>query len=288
MTALRVASLVPSATDILCALGLAEALVGVSHECDHPAAEGLPVLTQSRIPAAPAADPAEVDRAVSETVAAGDSLYVADRARLAELRPDVVVSQDICDVCAVEGNVARAALPEGARLVMLNATSIAGLDDDVSRLAEATDQAARGRQVLATLHERLEATRGIDGPRLLALEWSAPPFLGGHWVPELVAHVGARDVLATPGAASRRATWSEIAAAEPELVVFMPCGYHLEEAAAEAERCSELRALGKPVWATDATRLFSRCTLDAIAAGAETLAAIAQGRAPDARSARRV
>jgi iron complex transport system substrate-binding protein len=286
---MRVASLVPSATDLVASLGLAEHLVGVSHECDHPAARGKPVLTRSGVPAAPATAPAEVDRQVSEAVAEGRSLYVADRAGLAALRPDVVLSQDVCDVCAVEGSAAHAALPEGARLVMLSATSVTGLFEDLSRVAGALDALEAGERAAAGLRARLDAVRRrADGTRALTLEWSDPPFLGGHWVPELVAWVGGVDAMSAPGAPSRRSSYEELRAAEFDLAVFMPCGYALDEAAAEAEVSEALRALGCPVWATDATRLFSRCTPEAVAAGAECLAAILAGQAPAPEAARRV
>ncbi|MGF1466606.1 MAG: cobalamin-binding protein [Sandaracinaceae bacterium] len=285
---MRIASLVPSATDLVAALGLAEHLVGVSHECDHPAARGLPSLTRSRIPAAPASPPAEVDRAVRDTVQAGESLYVADRALLADLRPDLVLSQAICDVCAVEGQAAREALPAGARLLMVEATSLAGLETDVLRVAEAAGERERGAELVQRLMFALDELRGDGGPRMLTLEWGDPPFIGGHWVPELVELVGGTAALGRAGAPSRRATWPEAHASAPEVVVFLPCGYRLEEAAAEASRLEPLRAFERPEWATDAPRLFSRCTPDAVVEGARTLAAIARGESPAAAAARRV
>lgn len=284
---MRIATLVPSATDLVCDLGLADALVGVSHECDHPAAQGLPVLTRSNVPAAPATAPGEVDRAVNETVAAGDSLYVADRDRLAELAPDVVVGQSICDVCAVSEPLAQASLPAGADLVLLSATSIAGLKDDLTRLGQALGRSEAAAARIQALDAALDALPSADGQRVLALEWSDPPFLGGHWIPELVERVGGTHVLSGPGAPSRRATWAEIRDAEPRTVVFMPCGYGLDAARAEARACPSLLELDAEIWATDATRLYSRCTTEAVMLGAETLAQLLTGGpVPPDRAAR--
>ncbi|MGH3664950.1 MAG: ABC transporter substrate-binding protein, partial [Egibacteraceae bacterium] len=158
----RIASLIPSGTDVVVALGLADHLVGVSHECDHPAAEGLPVLTASVIDAAgrPGSPvPGEVDRQVTATVRAGDSLYIADRERLADLRPDLVLSQDVCDVCAVEGRQAAEGLPPGAELVMLRATGLAGLEADLRRVATAAGVSDRGEHLVADVRRGLDTVR---------------------------------------------------------------------------------------------------------------------------------
>jgi iron complex transport system substrate-binding protein len=286
---MRIATLVPSATDLVCALGLAEQLVGVSHECDHPAARDLPVVTRSGLPSAPETDPARVDEAVSAAIASGASLYVAERGRLAELGPDLVVGQAVCDVCAVGPDEAASALPEGARLLSLRATSLAGLREDLAQLGAATGRAREAEAEIEALEAELETLRGAGrGRRALALEWSDPPFLGGHWIPELFHRVGAEHLLAGPGEPSRRARWSDVRAAAPEVVVFMPCGYDLGGAKAEAEGCAPLLELGAEVWATDATRLFSRCTSAAVRAGAATLAALLSGAGPDPRAAVRV
>lgn len=277
---MRIASLIPSGTDIVAALGLGDRLVGVSHECDHPVAAGLPTLTASRIaaggrPGSP--PPAEIDRQVTDAVRAGDSLYVADRERLAELRPDVVLSQDVCDVCAVAGRQAAEGLPPGAELVMLRATSLAGLSADLRRVGAAVGEPERAEKAVGAIQGTVgrvgERVAGAEPPRVLALEWSDPPFLGGHWVPELVALAGGTHVLSGPGAPSRRASWSQIAAADPDVVVAMPCGYGLEAALAETTAlaatppAADLRAVAEGrCWATDATRLFSRCTPNVVTA----------------------
>lgn len=288
---MRIATLVPSATDLVVALGLERHLVGVSHECDHPAAAALPVLTRSFVPKAPEADPAVVDQAVSDAVAGGSSLYLADRARLSALAPDWVIGQDVCDVCAVSGSEAQAALPTGSRLLQLSATSVARLHQDLRRLGDALGQLARAEAVIAGLEAALEAARDeafptAEGRRVLTLEWGRPPFVGGHWVPELVERLGARHLLVGPGEPSRRVSWAALRAERPDLVVFMPCGYRIDEAEREARGLGELADLHAPVWATDAARLFSRCTPDALSQGARALAALLSGRVPDPGDAR--
>ncbi|MBV9468743.1 MAG: ABC transporter substrate-binding protein [Abitibacteriaceae bacterium] len=266
---MRIASLIPSGTDIVAELGLSASLVGVSHACDHPSSRGLPVLTHSIIPADVA--PGEIDRLVSEALKAdgGGSLYRTERALLKQLAPDIVLSQIVCDVCAVNAATARQDLPPLARLIDLGATSFTGLWADMRAVAVATD--ADAEPLIASLQARLEAVRGAvaaqNRPRVLALEWTDPPFLGGHWVPEIIEIAGGEHVLGSGGEPSRRATWPEIADSDPDIILLVPCGYGLQEtlrqghALLHQEAFANLRAVkqGK-VWATDATHLFSRCT----------------------------
>lgn len=291
----RVASLVPSGTDLVAALGMGRHLVGVSHECDHPAATGLPTLTSSTLPGRLA--PAEVDRRVVEATRAATPLYRADRALLASLDPGVVVSQDVCDVCAVPGEQAGAAAPGGARLVMLRATTLRGLSEDLAAVGDAIGAPARAQRVVRAVSTALTGvSRRVAGaarPRVLALEWSDPPFTGGHWVPELVEVAGGEPVLSGAGEPSRRTTWDEIAAADPDLVVLMPCGYRLDAAVAEARELrrrpevARLRAVRRErFWATDAAALFSRCT-PVVATAAAALAAMAHPERFPRVSARR-
>jgi iron complex transport system substrate-binding protein len=272
----RIASLVPAGTDLVVALGLADYLVAVSHSCDHPAVAGVPVVTASTLPSG--LGPAEVDRAVQETAEAGGHLYRANVEALRRLAPDVVVSQSVCDVCALNAERVRDDLPPGAQLVDLRATSLARLEEDVLAVGRVT---ATEQGALALVESLRVTRRAVEGrvsgrprPRVLALEWGDPPFIGGHWVPELIAAAGGQSVLGSPGAASRRAGWDEVAAAEPEVVVFMPCGYGLDDARAEGEAVARKVPASTAVWATDAARLFSRCTPDAVASGLEVLAGI--------------
>ena len=264
---MRIASLIPSGTDLVAALGLGDALVGVSHECDHEIAAGLPVLTSSVLPSDAA--PADLDRMVSATAAAGQPLYRTDLALLHDLWPDVVVTQDVCDVCAVDARSVGCDLPPGAEMVLLSATTVAGLEDDLRRLGKATATEDRAEALIADLRAKVTATRQAAAararPRVVTLEWGDPPFLGGHWVPELVEIAGGEHLLSRAGERSRRATWDEIHAAAPDVVVFMPCGYTLDQATTEAA------ALPVPVVPVDATRLFSRCTPQSVRAALDTL-----------------
>ncbi len=284
----RIASLIPSGTDLVCALGLAHCLVGVSHECDHLDAVGLPVLTSSVIPPptidGPSISPLEIDRLVCSTVQAGDSLYITDRPLLHSLTPTHLVSQDVCDVCAVNADSAQCDIPPNCDLVLLTATSIGGLYDDIDRLAtflsvpkegqRLVDHVRRNLDAVSLEGERLATLRGRR-PRVLTLEWSDPPFLGGHWVPELVELIGAEHVLSGPGEPSRRSTWEEIAEADPDIIIFCPCGYSLHQAQLEARKLflrPEVANLGAvrddQFFAVDANRLLSRCTTNLVEASA--------------------
>ena len=280
---MRIASLIPSGTDLVATLGLSDQIVGVSHECDHPDVAGLPVLTSSVIPApteeGPSLPAAEIDHIVSSSVAAGESLYRTDRQLLNALAPDVIVSQDVCDVCAVNATSALEAmcdLPDGAELVMLTATSVSGLYDDLAALGRALKVDDVANAVIADLREQIgmfytAGRRRAQKARVLTLEWSDPPFLGGHWVPELVEITGAQHVITRPGEPSRRSTWDEITAADPDVIVFCPCGYNLHQASTEALRLGRrpevagLRAVATgQFYAVDANRLLSRCTTNVI------------------------
>ncbi|MFW6023337.1 MAG: ABC transporter substrate-binding protein [Myxococcota bacterium] len=281
----RIASLVPGGTDLVAALDLADHLVGVSHECDHPARYGKPILTRSALfdgNNEPPRDPRTVDTRVTETARSGQPLYLTDRDELRELSPDLIVAQAICDVCAVTPAQAGADLPEGARLLELTATTVEGLYTDLERLGEATGRAERALDVieevrtrLARIHERVGTRRR---PKVVTLEWSDPPYIGGHWVPEMVFLAGGEHALRGPGERSIRIDVRAIREADPDVVVFMPCGYDLEGALDEAAHTLagwDLRAVRQGnLWATDANTLFSRCTPHSVARGTEVLAAI--------------
>lgn len=275
---MTIASLIPSGTDIACDLGLEAFLVGVSHCCDHPRAAHLPVLTRSVIDST--LSPAQIDSDVTGAVQSGQSLYQTDRALLQHLAPAVILTQTICDVCAVNAQTAARDVPPDALLVNLSATSLEGLWADLRAVAGATRTDAE--PLIAALQARLarvqSAVAGKSRPRVLVLEWSDPPFLGGHWVPEMVQVAGGTHLLGEAGAASRRASWDEIRAAQPEIVMLAPCGYDLSQTLAQAESIEgELRSLGaRQVWATNATALFSRCT-PATLRGIEVCAAILHG-----------
>lgn len=299
---MRIVSLLPTGTDIVAALGLEGQLVGVSHACDHPIARGKPVLTRVRsIGMTGEAAPAAIDAQVSEAVANGVSLYELNSAQLKALRPDLVISQDVCGVCAVDTSSVAGSIPDAAQLITLTATSLEGLYADLERIGEATGTQCWSREAAQAVHDRIETVRsrvvGLQRKRVLALEWGDPPYLGGHWVPQLIEAAGAIHVLGRAGEPSRRASWAEIAEADPDMIVFMPCGYTLEQAEAEARallqrpEVASLRAVrDRQFWATHATSLFSRLTPRA-AVAVETLAGVFHPEAwiaPDPKEARRV
>jgi len=263
---MRFASLVPSATEMLFALGLGDSIVAVTHECDFPPeASSKPHLTRSIIPEG--LEAGEIDAAVREAVGAGRHLYELDEPALAEQRPDLIVTQAVCEVCAVSYDdvVAVAARLPGRPLVL--SLDPSGLDEvlaDVTRLGEAAGVADRAAELRTELERRLAAVReavaGAPRPRVLALEWLDPAFVGGHWVPEMIEAAGGTDVLGQPGQKSRTATWEDLAASRPEVVVAMPCGWDAPRARSEVlKRADRVAAIGASrIWAVDAAASFSR------------------------------
>lgn len=264
---MRVVSLLPGATDTLVTLGGAPLLVGVSHSCDHPAVAGLPRVTATPVDAS--ASSAAIDAAVREISAAGRPMYALDHERIRALRPDLLVTQSLCDVCAVsESEVRRlaASLDPPPRVLTLGGGTVDALLDDVLTLGRATGLADEAEELVAglrrrirTVHERLKAARA-PRPRVAVLEWTDPLFSSGHWVPEQVQRAGGTDVLAAPGEHSRVLTHHQLLDAAPQFVVVAPCGFGLDRAANEAARL--LRALpslgARQVWALDAATLTSR------------------------------
>ena len=262
---MRIASLVPSATEMLFALGLGDRVVAVTHECDYPeAARGLPQLTRSVIP--PGLPAADIDRAVRERTERGEVLYELDGERLEELHPDLIVTQALCAVCAVSIDDVRAVaarLPSRPRVVALDPETLAEVLGDARTLGDAAGALDAADALVAESEERLarveEAVVGAPRPRVAALEWLDPPFAGGHWVPEMVALAGGEDVLGLPGIKSRAVAWTDVEATEPEVALVIPCGYDAEGTLREAHRHGErLRALGARVVAADASAYFSR------------------------------
>ena len=262
---MRIASLVPSATELLFALDLGDSVVAVTHECDYPpAAEQLPHLTRSVIPDGLA--PAEIDAAVRERTGRGEALYELDEETLRALDVDLIVTQAVCEVCAVSFEDVRAIaerLPTQPQVISLDPSTLGEVLADVPRLAEAAEAEAAGERLVEEAGARIEAVeRAVEGaprPRVAALEWLDPIYIGGHWVPQMIELAGGEDVLGLPGERSRTAEWAEVEAAAPEVVLAMPCGYYAEQAAAEAVRHHErLAGLGARVVAVDAAAYFSR------------------------------
>jgi iron complex transport system substrate-binding protein len=263
---MRIASLVPSSTEMLFALGLGEETVGVTHECDFPpAAAALPQLTATVMPEGLSAG--EIDAAVKAIVGEGKALYTLDEERLTELAPDLIVTQAVCEVCAVsyEDVVEVAArLPGPPRVLQQDPSSLTEVLADLERLGEAAGIGERAAALRADLEERLDAVRaavaGAPRPRVIALEWLDPPFIGGHWIPEMVELAGGVDVVGTAGAKSPEVPWERLEGLEPDVVVVMPCGFYLDDARAQAEAHRErIAALGATrVFAVDAASTYSR------------------------------
>jgi iron complex transport system substrate-binding protein len=263
---MRIASLVPSATESLFALGLGDRVVAVTHECDYPAeALRLPRLTRSVIPAG--LPPDEIDAMVREVTGRGDPLYELDEPELAAAAPDLIVTQALCAVCAVSYDDVKAVagrLPSSPDVISLDPKTLAEVLDDLVRLAEATGVPERGETLRAELQRRLDHVRNAVSdaprPRVVTLEWLAPPYAGGHWVPEMVELAGGQSVAGEPGRDSRVVGWDELRAAGPEVAVAMPCGLYAEEAAEQALAYrDELESLGAgTIYAVDAASSFSR------------------------------
>ncbi|HYC21771.1 MAG TPA: ABC transporter substrate-binding protein, partial [Candidatus Bathyarchaeia archaeon] len=240
----RIVSLLPSATEIVCALGLRESLVGVSHECDFPpGVVGLPVVTAPKIDARRSS--AEIDRDIRRLVEEGLGVYRIDTARLRELRPDLIVTQDQCDVCAVSyGDVLRAVRElagEKVEVVSLRPARIADVWQDVERVGEAAGMGERGREVAGALRDRLAAlerrTRHLARPRLACLEWLDPLMAAGNWLPDLAETAGGTYTLAASGEHSRWLEWGALVDAAPDVLCIVPCGFTL------AQSCRELAGL---------------------------------------------
>jgi iron complex transport system substrate-binding protein len=261
-------------------------VVGITHECDFPPeAASRPAVTSSALPTA-GASPAEIDRLVSASLHEGDPVYRLDFLALARLAPDLVVTQDLCRVCAVPTGAVDEALDRigrPSRVVSLDPSGLDEVLESILELGRATSTEERAAALVASMRARLDAARAstVGRPRLrtLALEWSDPPFTGGHWVHEMIELAGGEPVLTEPGRPSRRCGWDEVAGAAAEVIVFMPCGYDLEAAAKEGR----VALLGQPalasapsIVAVDASAHWSRPG-PRLVDGVEALAAALRG-----------
>ncbi len=268
MSFVRIVSLLPSATEIVFALGLDHELCGVTFECNFPAAaRGKPVVSGTRLTTDDASAAGDIDAAVRATVAAGESIYTLDAARIRALQPDLILAQDLCRVCAVPSSAvddALAVLGCDATVLSLDPSSLDGVIACVGQVGAVTGRVRQAGTLMDGLRARVADVRalvaGCVRPRVLALEWSDPPFSGGHWVPDMIDAAGGEAVLGTAGAPSRALDWDEIASASADVVVFMPCGYDFARAAREGELLSarpELRG-ARELWAVDGDAYFSR------------------------------
>ena len=263
---MRIVSLLPSATEILFDLGLGDQVVGVTFECDFPdEARGRRIVSTSALPEG--LSPAEIDTVVKERIAAGEDLYRLDRGAFADIDPELVVTQDLCAVCAVDVNVvddALAYLACTAEVLTLDPMSLDEVIESVTTTGRVTGTEERAAEIVVELRDRLAAVSAkVDGARArsaLVLEWTDPAFTAGHWVPDLVEAAGGRSVLGFPGADSQGVDWDVIRGAEVEVVVVSPCGYRLDGAAELARQVIDRGQMpdGAEVWAIDADAIMVR------------------------------
>ena len=263
---MRIVSLVPHATELLFELGLGEEVVAVTHECDYPPrARERRRVTRDALQAGMSAR--EIDAAVRERTLAGEAIYELDRAALAAARPDLIVTQALCPVCAVSyEDVAAIAeeLPSRPRVIALDPSTLRETQADVHTLAAATGRREQGAQLAREAAARIDrvrlAVRSLRRPRVLALEWLDPAYVAGHWTPQMIELAGGEDVAGRPGEPSRTERWETLAATEPEVVIAMPCGYDAPRAHAEALSYAETleRLNARRVVAVDASAYFSR------------------------------
>jgi iron complex transport system substrate-binding protein len=279
---LKIVCLLPAATEITCALGLRDSLVGRSHGCDFPPdVAGLPALTRPRVD--PSLPSGRLDDEVRRVHSTGAPLYVLDEERLAGLAPDVVVTQAACDVCAVSyeqvAAVTRRAAP-AAQVVCLLPSRLGDVLDDIRRVADAAGVAERGRSLVAEMRWRLDAAAPARDPRpsVAVIEWLEPPMLAGHWVPEAVEAAGGRFLGPAAGEPSPYARWDEVRALQPDAVVVAPCGFDLARTLRESEPlAARLRTLAPRVLLMDGNAYLNRPgprLVDAV----ETMAAWLDGR----------
>ena len=233
---MRICSLLPSATEVIALLGLSDALVGISHECDYPPSiTHVPVMVEPMIAPHGLAS-ADIDRQVGQLVASGQRLYRLKDHLLREAQPDLIVSQDLCHVCAVTPDQLHDALcsmPRQPTVLTLNPSTVHDVIDDVVRIGDAAGRSAEGHRLATQLRDRLDAIRTrvqdiSDRPRVVCIEWLSPLYVAGHWVPEMVQLAGGQDVLAQPGSPSRIVTWDEVQAAAPDILIVMPCGFSVD------------------------------------------------------------
>jgi iron complex transport system substrate-binding protein len=262
---LRIASLLPSATEIVCALGLEESLVAVTHECDYPeSVKAKPVVTRSVLDGK--GDSAQIDRHIRELVHQGSSIYTLDADRLAALQPDVILTQELCEVCAVSYPVVERAARRSStpmQLVSLEPQQLADVFEHIRLVGRLADREPEAERVVAGLGRRVlrvhERVRDEPVRTVVILEWIDPPFNAGHWTPGLVQMAGGRDLLGIPGAAAHPIEWKAVIEAHPSVLVISACGLTLEHSLAEARNViSRFGALADEIWVVDGNAFFSR------------------------------
>jgi iron complex transport system substrate-binding protein len=270
---LKIVSLLPSATELVYELGLGDSLSGVTFECDHPAeARDKPVVSNTALSHDRPLTPDEIDGLVREHMDRQEPLYVLDKELIASIQPDVILTQDLCRVCAVPSGQVEEALDELGCRSQVVSMDPQGLDDVLDSfldVARATGTEARAAELVEGLRDRVEAVRsvvaGLPKPRTVAVEWLDPLFVGGHWIPEMVENAGGENLLNGPRKRSITAEWQQLGDARPDVVIHMPCGFGFDHAEAEAkllygipEVATTPAATHRAIFATDASAYFSR------------------------------
>jgi iron complex transport system substrate-binding protein len=272
-TAQQIVSFLPSATEMACALGLSDQLVGITHECDYPLEiAGKPIVVRNALPIEKM-NQGEVDAAVAQRMKDGLSLYEVDEKLLQELAPDLILTQDLCQVCAPSGNEVSQALnllPKKPQILWLTPMSLEEIFANVGELGEATGRAKEAEELIATGRARLEKTAAVTRslshrPRVFCMEWLDPVYCSGHWVPEMVRLAGGVDGLSREGEDSVRIPWDEVVEWAPEVLIITPCGFNLEKVIEQAQQLINYpRWSGVPavregrVYAVDANSYFAR------------------------------
>ena len=256
---MRVVSLVPSATEIIAALGLAGQLVGRSHECNYPPeVQSAPIVSASRIDTS-AIPSAQIDRAVRDALADGRPLYAIDAELLESLAPDLIVTQDLCEVCAVPSGDVERLVHVDVETISLDPRDLTEIEESIRTIARHMHAAGPGELLAQDMHNRIDdvrqLVRGLPRPRVFVAEWLDPPFAAGHWVPEMVSLAGGDDVLGRPRERSFETSWDAVKNAAPQVIVLAPCGFDLERTVSEA---GGVPAMGARVVAVDGDAAYSR------------------------------
>ncbi|HET6780921.1 MAG TPA: cobalamin-binding protein [bacterium] len=283
---MRIASLLPSATEMVCALGLADELVAISHDCDYPQQiAGTPVLSQAIVTST--LPSGEIEARIRREVHRGNSVYHLDAEQLADLRPELILTQELCSVCAPSYTLVKQAakvLDADTKIVSLEPLGLVDILDNLLLVGELTGRRAQADTIVWDLRERIDRVRdafaGLPKPRVVCIEWLEPLYVAGHWIPEMVDIAGGIDLLGRTRAPSYMVSWEDVVAAEPEILVVMPCGFDIARTREEAHLLTDrpgwqrLPAVqGKQVYLTDATSYLNRPG-PRIVTGLEILAAI--------------
>lgn len=271
---MRICSLLPSTTEIVCALGMKTSLVGKTHECDYPPEiSHVEVVTKSLIDHAESSS-SEIDKHISEAMHNGSGIYSIDESALARINPDLILTQELCEVCAVSYSQVEASvrkLESDINVISLEPTTLEGILETIVEIGDAVGAPREATELSGSLNQRIERVNKMTStssfnPKILSLEWLDPPFCGGHWVPEMIDYAGGFEAISLRGSPSREIKWEEAISASPDLVVLMVCGFDLEKTSAEFHDLSKNKSWGSDFWETfkgetyivDGSSYFSR------------------------------